>query len=193
MRDGAVAAQIQIPFVIGRIHLVAAHVFFQHIEPLLALAAADDLADSGHEHIHRSDGFSVVVQPHVERLYLLRIIENRHGTFEVFLGEPALVFRLEIGAVCDGEFELLAARLQQLDCVRISDPLERPLDDEIEPRHQLLVDELREQTEVFRAVRSNIADEVFHHLFREIHVALQIAEGDFRLDHPKLIGVAGRV
>jgi hypothetical protein len=38
---------------------------------------------------------------------------------------------------------------------------------------------------------SNIVlHEVFHQCLGEVHVALEIAEGDFRLDHPELGGVA---
>jgi hypothetical protein len=44
------------------------HAPVQHLEPLLALAAADDLADPWCEHVHRRDPPAVVVQPHVERL-----------------------------------------------------------------------------------------------------------------------------
>ena len=39
------------------------------------------------------------------------------------------------------------------------------------------------------AVLANVADEVFHDLLGQIHVALQIAEGHLRLDHPELVGV----
>jgi hypothetical protein len=32
------------------------------VEALLALAAADDLADAGRQHVHRGDGLAVVVE-----------------------------------------------------------------------------------------------------------------------------------
>ena len=86
VRHGPVTPQVEIPFVIGRIHFVSSHVFLEHFQPFLALAAADDLADAGNEHVHRGHGFAVVVQPHVERFDLLRIIENRDRTFEMFFG-----------------------------------------------------------------------------------------------------------
>ena len=78
---------------------------------------------------------------------------------------------------------------EQLDRLRVADPLEGPLDHKIEPREQLLVDEFREKPEVLRTVLANIADEIFHHLLGQIHVALQIAEGHLRLDHPELVSV----
>ena len=92
----AIAAKIEIPFVIRRNHVVPAHVFLQHFEPLFALTAADDFADPRHEQIHRRHRFSILVQTHVERLNLLRKIENRDRTFEMFFGEPALVLRLQV-------------------------------------------------------------------------------------------------
>ena len=35
----------------------------------------------------------------------------------------------------------------------------------------------------------DIANKIFHDLFRHIHVALQIAKRHLRLDHPKLVGM----
>src|SRR5262245_564017 len=54
MRHGAIAAQIEIPPVRLRVELLLAHPLFEHVQPLLALAAADDLADARHEHVHRA-------------------------------------------------------------------------------------------------------------------------------------------
>ena len=45
---------------------------FKHLELLLALAAADDLADHRRQHIHRRDGAAVVVHPRVEGFDRLR-------------------------------------------------------------------------------------------------------------------------
>ena len=46
------------------------HPRFEHIEPFFALAAADDFADPGDEHVHGAHRFAVVVDTHVERLEL---------------------------------------------------------------------------------------------------------------------------
>ena len=62
MRNRAVATKIEIPFVIGRGHFVAAHIFLKNIEPLLALTAAHDFADTRNEQVHRGYSFPVVIQ-----------------------------------------------------------------------------------------------------------------------------------
>ena len=91
---------------------------------LFALAAADDLADSRRQHVHRGDGLAVVVAAHVERLDLLRIIRDDHRLPEELLGEVALVLALQIDAPVGGELEVLARFLQQLDRFGVRDPLE---------------------------------------------------------------------
>src|SRR5947208_15672212 len=42
----SIATQIEVPFVIGGIHVVASHVVLEHFQSLFTLAAADDLADA---------------------------------------------------------------------------------------------------------------------------------------------------
>src|SRR5687767_3303254 len=71
VRHAAVAAQVAVPLVVRGIELELAHARVEHVEALLALAAADDLADAGREDVHRGDGLAVVVDAHVERLDLL--------------------------------------------------------------------------------------------------------------------------
>ena len=111
MRHGAVTAKIEIPFVIPGNHFVAAHIFLENIEPLLALTAADDLADARNQQVHRGHGFAIIVQPHVKRLNLLRKIENRYRTFEMLFGQPALMLRLQVQSVLDRELEFFATLL----------------------------------------------------------------------------------
>src|SRR3954447_14000098 len=78
VRHGAKAAQIEIPPVVFGLQSLLAHSLRDDIEPLFALAAADDLADFGHEHIHRPHGFSVVIDAHVERFERPRIVVKNH-------------------------------------------------------------------------------------------------------------------
>src|SRR5438093_720634 len=74
VRRGAVAAQFQIPPVgfLGKVLLPDA--IAQDVVPLLALAAADDLADPGGEDVHGAHGLVVVVAAHVERFDLFGIV-----------------------------------------------------------------------------------------------------------------------
>src|SRR3954452_3758781 len=63
MRHGAVAAQVAVPAVVLLVDVALGHARIQHLEPLLALAAADDLADPRREHIHRRSRPALVVRP----------------------------------------------------------------------------------------------------------------------------------
>ena len=94
--DCAVATQIEIPFVIAGIHVVTPHVVLQPLQSFFTLAAANDFSNAGHEQIHCGYGFPIIVRPHIERFDLLREIENRDWTLEMFLSKPALVLRLQI-------------------------------------------------------------------------------------------------
>src|SRR5215472_13042580 len=84
MRYRAIAAQIAVPSVMLLVDAALCHARVQHFEPLLALAAADDLADPGCEHVHGRDRPAVVVHPHVERLDVLRVVHHDHRLLRVF-------------------------------------------------------------------------------------------------------------
>ena len=46
---GAVAAQVQVPPVVLGVQAQLVHALLQHLDALLTLRAADDLADAGHQ------------------------------------------------------------------------------------------------------------------------------------------------
>ena len=46
MRNGAVPPQIEIPFVIGWVHVVPSHILFQHFQSFFTLAAPNDLTNA---------------------------------------------------------------------------------------------------------------------------------------------------
>jgi hypothetical protein len=91
-----------------------------------------DLADPRCEHVHRRDRPAVVVQPHVEGFDGLRVVHHDDRLLRVFLGQIALVLRLQVDAPLDREFELLVRPLEHLDRLaaihmhefRTDDPLE---------------------------------------------------------------------
>ena len=62
----AVTAQVEVPPVGFFVQTASAQPFGQDIVALFALAAADDLADPRHEHVHGAHGFAVVVDAHVK-------------------------------------------------------------------------------------------------------------------------------
>ena len=111
MTAGAVAAQVAVPPVVLGVHAKLPDAVFQKLEPLLALRAADDLADARDQTVRRGDGLPIVVEAHVERLDLLGIVGDEHGTLEDLLGEIALVLGLQVDAPLDGIIELHAAFL----------------------------------------------------------------------------------
>ena len=71
MRNRAETAQIQVPPIVCGILIHLADTAFEHVEALLALAAADEFADAGNQYVHRGHGLTVVVLAHIERLISL--------------------------------------------------------------------------------------------------------------------------
>src|SRR5215469_565951 len=66
VRHRAVAPQIAVPGVVLLVDAALGHSAVQYFEPLLALAAADDLTDPPRQYVHCRDGAAVVVHSHVE-------------------------------------------------------------------------------------------------------------------------------
>ncbi len=96
MRQRAVAARVAVPGVVLPVDAVLGHIAIQYLEPLLALAAADDLADSRRQHVHCGDRAAIVVHPHVEGFDGLRVVRHDDRLLRVFLGQIALVLRLQV-------------------------------------------------------------------------------------------------
>ena len=186
VRHRAVPAQIAIPPVDRRIESHLAHPRIQHIEALLALAASDDLAHAGREHIHRRHGAFVVVQAHVERLDLLRVVEDHHRAPGVHLAQIPLVLGLQGDAPLHGEFERTAGSLQDLDGLRVLHSREARVDQALEPGDRLLVDPIGEERHVVGALVEDRAEAVLEQVLGEVGVVRDVGERDLRLDHPEL-------
>src|SRR5215472_12000355 len=76
MRHSAVAPQIAVPGVLVLVDAALGHGLVQYLEPLLALAAADDLADPRRQYIHCRDGAAIVIEPHVEGFDRLWVVHH---------------------------------------------------------------------------------------------------------------------
>ena len=153
------------------------------------MGAADDLADAGREHIHGGNGVAVIVHAHVEGLDVLRIIHHHHRPANVFLGEPAFVFALQIHAPFDGEFKLVPVGdrlLQPRDGVGVIHALEAGIDKFLEPLNAALVHALLEKRHVIAALIEQRAENALQKILGQIGVVGQIGKGNLRLDHPKL-------
>src|SRR3984893_12277276 len=103
VRQGAVTAQAAVPGVVLAVDATLGHIAVQYFEPLLALAAADDLADPRRQYVHRSDRPAAVIHPHVKGLDGLRVVHHDGRLLCVFLGQIALVLRLQIDAHLTGD------------------------------------------------------------------------------------------
>merc|ERR1712087_304038 len=90
--DRPVPAEVDVPPIVLRVEPRLLHLAQQHRRPLLTLAAADELADTGHEQVHRRNRLAVVVVSHVEGLDALGVVVDEDGAAEGDLGEPPLVF-----------------------------------------------------------------------------------------------------
>lgn len=84
---GAETAQIQVGAVLLGIHVQLGDAPLEHFQALLALGAAHDFSDARHEAVHGGHGAPVVVEPHVEGLDVLRVIDHERRAAEVLLGE----------------------------------------------------------------------------------------------------------
>ena len=190
---GAVAAGVDVPFEVLAGHSQLVDAGLELLEVRFALGTADDLTDLREEHVHAADGLSVLVLLHVEGLDVLGEVDQDDRLAEVLLHEVALVLALEVGAPVDRVLELLAVRdglLEDVHGLRVGDALESDAQHAAEPLDQAVVILVVEELQVVHAVVQGVLDEVFHELFGEFHVVVDVVEGHFRLDHPELREVA---
>ena len=153
-------------------HLVEARV--EAIESLLALRAANDLADAGRKNVHRGDGLAVVVLAHVEGLDVLRIIHHGHGATDVGLGQPTLVLALHVDAPLDGVVELHALAhsvLERGDGIGVVHPGEVGGDELLEALDAGLVDALGEELHVVGAFGEQGLEHEFQQVFGELRIS----------------------
>ena len=190
MLAGAVAPQVAVPPVILGLHAQLLDAALQQLQTLLALAAADDLADAGDQAVRGGHGLAVVVHAHVERLDLLGIIGDEHGALIDLLGEIPLVLGLQVAAPEHLVVELVVVLLQNGDGLGVGHPPEVGVGHMLQTLDQALVHEAVEEGQLVGALPHDFLDNELDHGLGHIHVALQVGEGHFRLDHPELGGVA---
>ena len=173
------------------------HAAVEVVQALLALRAADDLADAWRQHVHRGNGFAVVVQTHVERFDLLGIVGHHHRPADVFLGQPALVFGLQIQAPFDREVEAAPGIAQQLDRSAVVDAFEWFSDEFLQSGQRIRLHALGDERHVVGTLVEHRAKHIFQECLGKIGVVVEIGEREFGLDHPELgqmsrgIGILG--
>jgi hypothetical protein len=165
------------------------HAPVEHVESLLALGSTDDLADAGSEYVHGRDGFLVVVEAHIERLDVFRVVHYDYGPANV-VGQEALVLGLQIQPPFHGELEALAGLLEDLDGIGVRDAVEARLDEFFHARDALLVDAIGEELHVVRPLVQERAEDRLEESLGQVGVGVEVGKGDLRLDHPELGQVA---
>ncbi len=100
---------------------------------------------------------------------------------------------LKLGAPLRLIFEFLAGFLQDLDRFGIGHAAEVRTFHMAEALKEAPVDEAVEEFQLFRGIFKHVADDVLQHIFRQVHVVLQIRKCDLRLNHPELRRMARRV
>ena len=190
MLCSAVAAKIAVPGIILGSESEAGDSLLELVESFLTLRTANELSDTGNEHIRRCNGLAVVVLTHIERLDVLRIIGNEYGLLEDLLGEVSFVLGLKVNAPLNGIIELHAALLKEFDGIGIGDTSEIVVNEVLKSFDKTLVDELVEEFELCGALLHNELDDILDHRLGGVHIVVKIGERHLGLDHPELSGVA---
>ena len=190
MAAGAVLAQVAVPPVVLRVHAQLLDAGLQHLQPLLALGAADELADAGDQAVGGGHRLAVVVLAHIEGLDLLGVVGDEHRALVHLLGEVALVLGLQVAAPVDLEVKLVVVLLQDLHRLGVGHPGKVGGGHMLQPLLQALVHKGVEEVHLVGALVHDIADDVFDHGLGIVHIVAQVGKGHLGLDHPELGGVA---
>ena len=186
-------SEVQIESVIFLSKSQLFHTAKQFLVVVLTLTSADDLSDARNQTVHSGNGLVVIVQLHVERFDLLRIIGNENRSLEDLLGQITLMLGLQIASPVYFVIEFVVVFLQKLDSLGVGYTAELRIYDMVQTLDQSLVHETVEELHFFRCMLHNVADDIFQHCLSKLHIVLQISESDFRLDHPELCCMAGGV
>ena len=165
----------------------------EHVQTLLALAAAAQLAHAGHQQIGRGHGLAVVVRAHIERLDLLGIVGHEHRLAKDLLGQVALVLGLQIATPIGLVLKLMAAFLKDFHGLGVAHAAKVGVAHGGQAVDQALLDKAVQELHLFGRFSQHRVDDVLDHILLKIHVLLERREGDFRLDHPEFGGVALRI
>mmetsp|Transcript_1845 Transcript_1845/g.2415 ORF Transcript_1845/g.2415 Transcript_1845/m.2415 type:complete len:522 (-) Transcript_1845:168-1733(-) len=187
--------QVQVPPVVLRVQPQLRHLGQQHVQPLLALAAPDQLAHPRHQQVHGGHGLPVLVVPHVEGLDAPRVVVHEGGRAELGLAQPPLVLRLQVRAELHVRVLPLGPvlgdlLLQQRDGLAVLHAREGLVAHAFQPGREALVEELLEELQVLRAVLQNVPHHVLHEGLGVGHVVRQVRKRHLRLDHVELRQVA---
>ncbi|MPM27916.1 hypothetical protein SDC9_74432 [bioreactor metagenome] len=187
---GTVPPKVTVPPVILRVHAQLPDAALQQLQPLFALAAADNLADPGNQAVRCGDGLSVVVHAHIERLDLLGIVRDKNGLLEHLLRQESLVFRLKVSPPLHLIVKPVVVLLQDLHGLGVAHPAKVGGCHMLQALLQALVHKAVEKVHLIGAAFHGALDDELDHGLRHVHIAFEVGKGHLRLDHPELGGVA---
>ena len=167
----------------------------QDVVALFALAASDNLSNARHEHVHGPNRPVIFVHAHVESFDFFWIVSDHNRLFENFFGQKAFVLALQIAAPKNGELPFPAFSLcvfQNLDCFSVGDVPKIAAGQVLQHGDQSVVDTFVEKLQVGTAAIQHSVDEELQELLRQLAIAVQVAKGHFRLNHPEFRQVSRR-
>ena len=186
MAGGAVFSQVHVKAVVLLLQAHLLHALRQLFVIVLPLAAADDLADAGHQAVHSRHGLSVIVQLHIKCLDFLWIVCDKHRALEDLLSQVALMLCLQVCSPGNLVLELVVVFLQELHCLCVGHLCELGGHHIVEPVQESLVHKGVKEVHLLRRVLQHIVNDIFQHGLRQIHVVIKVRKSHLRLDHPEL-------
>ena len=189
----AVFTEVEIPPIVLFLETKLLHTRGQHIQALLTLRAANDLADARNEKVHGRNGLSVIIHAHIECLDILGIVHKENGLLIYLFCEVSFMLGLQIDAPIYGELEALAALLENLDRLGVGHLRIVSLAQCTETLKQALIHEAIEEIQLLGTFIHNMADDILDHIPCQLHIIVQIRKGDLGLDHPELSRMTCRI
>ena len=170
------------------------HALRQLVQAGFALGTAHQFARARHKQVNRRDRLAVVVLVHIERLDVLRPVIDEHRAMEVFLGQVLFMLLGGVFAILRLELEAILHLAQNRDGFLVGDTRCARHSEVIQLVQQSAAGELVEEFQLIRALLQHRLDKVLQEVLFNVHQLMDIAERDFRLDHPEFrrvgLGVA---
>ena len=163
------------------------------MQPLLALAAADDLADLRQQHVHGRDRAAIVIAPHVERFDFSRIVGHHHRTFKDLLSQKTLVLGLHVHTPARRELKGSSRCFKQAHRLGVGHAAERRVGQTLQARQHPGQHAPVKEAQVVRAVAQHGLKEIAQKRLGQFGIIVQIRERHLRLDHPELRQMPPRV
>src|SRR5436309_986739 len=155
MRDGPISAKIAIPPVRLRLKSRCTNAGIEHVQPLLALTATDNFTDPGRQHVHRSDGLSVIIDAHIKRLNLFWIVHKHYWPSDDFLTNISLMFGLQVHPPAHWVFKFSRRIAKPRDGLRVCHAFEARVQQVLYPAETLGIDLFHKELEVVGALCEN--------------------------------------